>query len=245
MQFMNRSFQIFKKLLVFNSSVLFAMTLQRLVLFLVVVRHWTFGTSSSVLADVFVAGVRFDLCVLGFMNIPVIFLTWWICTDRMINTKNVVLKAIRKWSLWIYLGLTTLVIHVLAMLDLMYFATSGHRWTYFDWQESGLEFFSVVASRWGGLFTGGIIAFFLLLWIFRSLFILFRVQLHTVEVAKENQNFGIELLRGVILPLFLVALAARGTISAHHLNIEHSEISPIHGLNQLALSPAWAFDKKF
>jgi hypothetical protein len=245
MQVMNRSYQIFKKLLVFNSSVLFAMSLQRLVLFLVVVRHWVFGISGSVLFESFLTGLRFDLCVLGFMNIPVLFLTWWICNDQMVHTQNPVLKALRKWSLWIYLGLITLIIHILAMLDLMYFATSGHRWTYYDWQEKGFDFFVTVATRWGSLFTGGIIAFFLLLWVFRSLFILFRVQIHTVDVPKEHQQFGIELLRGVLIPVFLVGLAARGTVTPHHLALEHAEVSQIQGLNQLALSPVWAFDKKF
>ena len=37
MNMLNRSSQVFKKLLFFNGSVLFSMTLQRLVLFLVVV----------------------------------------------------------------------------------------------------------------------------------------------------------------------------------------------------------------
>jgi hypothetical protein len=221
------------------------MSLQRLVVFLVVVRHWTFGASFSVLAEVFVTGLRFDLCVLGFMNIPVLFITWWISTDQVVKSQNPLLKALRKWVLWIYLGVATLAIHVLGMLDLMFFATSGHRWTYFDFQKSGFDFMLTVASKWGTTYTGGLVAFFLLLWVFRSVFILFRVQLHTVDFPKEQLNFGLELFRGVILPIFLVLLAARGTVAPHHLAMEHAEVSQNQWLNQLVLSPLWAFDKKF
>jgi hypothetical protein len=245
MQVMNRSYQIFRKLLVFNSSVLFAMSLQRLVLFLIVVRHWVFGVSSNTVAGAFFAGFRFDLCVLAYFNIPVLLITWWICSDRMIQTQNPTLKALRKWSLWVYLGLATLVIHVLAMLDLFFFATSGRRWTFADWQAQGFDFLYVVVAKWGALFSGGLVAFFLLLWVFRSVFILFRVQLHTVDVPEGRQNFARDLVLGVILPILALALAARGTLTAHHLGKEHAEVSQIEGLNQLALSPVWAFDKKF
>ncbi len=245
MQVLNRSYQIFQRLLLFNSSVLFAMSMQRLVLFLVVVRHWSFGAAPVTLAEVFVTGIRFDLCVLGFINIPALFITWWICTDKMIQAGNPILKVLRKWSLWGYLGVTTLIIHIVGMLDLMYFATSGHRWTYSDWQSSGFEFFGAVATRWGSLFTGSIIAIFLMLWVFRCIFILFRVQLHVLDLPEEQLRPLLLVVRGAIAPVFIVALAARGTISAHHLGMEHAEVSQVQSLNQLALSPLWAFDKKF
>jgi len=245
MNAMNRSSQIFKKLLVLNGSVLFAMTLQRLVLFLLVVRHWTFGVGGTPIIEAFVAGVRFDLCVLGFMNIPVLLIVWITCTDLMAQSQNPLLKAFRRWTLWLYFGVTTLIIHALAMLDLMFFASNGHRWTIYDYQDKGFDFFASTISRWGVAFSGGIIAFFLLLWVFRSLFILVRIQLHTVDSTEKKQSFGLELTRGVILPIFIVALAARGTWTPHHLNMEHAEVSQIQALNQLALSPVWAFDKKF
>jgi hypothetical protein len=245
MNTMNRSYQLFKKILVFNGSVLFAMTLQRLVLYLVVVRHWLFGAESPEVIQSFAVGIRFDLCVLGFMNIPVLFLMWWVCSNMMTKTDNKVFVFIRRWSLWIYFGVTTLVIHLLAMLDLMYFASNGHRWTYYDWEKSGLDFFFTTVQRWGALFTGGIIAFFLLLWVFRSLFVLFRIQMHTTDSASEKKSLAIEVLRGIVAPVFLVALAARGTLTAHHLGMEHSEVSHVQALNELALSPVWAFDKKF
>lgn len=245
MQMLNRSFQIFAKLMVFNSSLIFAMSLQRLVLFLVVVRHWVFGTSGTVIGETFLAGLRFDVCVVAFLNIPALFIVWWLCSDVAIRSESSVVRALRKWSLWVYMGVASLLIHLMGMFDLMFFATSGHRWTMTDWNKQGFDFFVTVISKWGSLFTGGIIAFFLLLWVFRSVFILFRVQLHTVDVPPGQENLARDVFMGLILPIFIVALATRGTITAHHLGFEHAEVSQIQGLNQLALSPLWAFDKKF
>ena len=245
MQIFNRSFQIFSKLMVFNSSLIFAMSLQRLVLFLIVVRHWIFGTSGTVIGESFLAGLRFDICVLGFINIPALFIVWWICSDAATKSANPVVKSLRKWSLWVYMGLMSLVIHVMGMFDLMFFATSGHRWTFTDWQKQGFDFFVTVVAKWGSMFTGGVIAFFLLLWVFRSVFILFRVQLHTVDVLPGRENKLRDIFLGLLLPICIAALAARGTITPHHLGMEHAEVSQIQSLNQLALSPLWAFDKKF
>lgn len=247
MNTLNRASQMFVKLLVFNGSLLFAMSLMRLVLFLLVVRYWTFGADGFTLAGVFINGVRFDLCVLGFINIPVLFIVWAISTDFMAETNNSLLLFVRKSLLWVYLGVASLAIHLLALLDLMYFATQGQRWTFWAWQKSGFEFFAQVATKWGSPFTGGVIAFFLLLWVFRSLFILYRVKIHQVPLVIEKVNWGRGrfIVIGIVLPLLAVASAARGTWTAHHLGLEHSELSQIQALNQMTLSPLWAFDKKF
>lgn len=245
---LNRSIQIFKKLAIFNGSVLLSMSLQRLVLFLVVVRHWVFNADGFSVGMSFLNGARFDLCVLGFMNIPVVFIVWWLCSDAMAMAQNHWLQRIRRWILWVYLGVTTLIIHALGLLDMMFFALNNQRWTYYAWQESGFSFFNRVASAWGGVFTFGVIALFLMLWIFRCLFVLYKVQLQILpEVGlKFGKSKGILVLLGIVLPFVVTALAARGTWTAHHINMEHArEVSENPSLIQMTLSPVWAFDKKF
>jgi hypothetical protein len=233
--------------MVFNGSVLFSMSLQRLVLFLVVVRHWIFGADGLTVATSFINGARFDLCILGFINIPVLFITWAISTDLMVNTPNKAVQFLRKWILWVYLGVTTLAIHALGLLDMMFFAVNSHRWTYYDWQETGFSFFAKVASAWGGFFTFGVISLFVILWIVRGIFTLYKLQLNITPLknSKFEKSKAILWAMGFVLPLFVVALSARGTWTAHHLNIEHAEVSQIQALNQMTLSPVWAFDKKF
>lgn len=243
---LHRAAQIFKKLLLFNGSVLLAMSLQRLVLFLLVVRHWLFGTSGAVIGQVFFTGVRFDLCVLGFLNIPVLWIVWAICTDRLIRSENPLVQSVRKWILWFYLGLATLLVHLMGLFDLFFFANTGHRWTYEDWQTQGFDFVMKTITRWGWLFSVGVIAVFLLLWVFRCLSALYKVQLHTGPMGDDERVSPVLLwLTGALLPIVVVASAARGTWTAHHLAFEHAQVSQIGPLNQLALSPLWAFDKKF
>jgi hypothetical protein len=246
MNALDRSSQIFIKLMIFNGSVLFSMSLQRLVLFLIVVRHWIFGADGLTIASSFINGARFDLCVLGFINIPVLFITWAISSDFFVNTSSKSLQFLRKWILGIYLGLATLAIHVLGLFDMMFFAANSHRWTNYDWHESGFSFFSKVSSAWGGLFTFGVICMFLILWISRCVFTLYKLYF---QGQPENGRLGksrvVLLMTGFLLPIFILASAARGTWTPHHLNIEHSEVSQIQALNQMTLSPIWAFDKKF
>jgi len=245
---LNRSTQIFTKLMFVNGSILFAMSLQRLVLFLVVVRHWLFGSDGLTIAMSFINGARFDLCVLGFINIPVLFIVWGISTDFMVHTSNKFLQWVRSWLLWIYIAMTTLTIHVLGFFDMMFFTSSNHRWTYYDWQSSGFEFVGRVASAWGTLFTVGVIVLFIMLWLFRCILTMYKVRLHSA-VALENLKYAGStatlVATGIIIPFFVTALAARGTWTAHHINIEHSQVSQIQALNQMTLSPVWAFDKKF
>lgn len=47
----------------------------------------------------------------------------------------------------------------------------------------------------------------------------------------------------VLLPAVLIALAARGTISAHHLRYEDSQVSFTEAINEMALNAPWCFDK--
>lgn len=247
MNALNRATQLFTKIMFVNGSVLFSMSLQRLVLFLVVVRHWLFGADGLTVAMSFINGARFDLCVLGFFNIPVLFIVWGLSTDAVANSSNKVVQFLRAWILWIYIGVTTLIIHILGLFDMMFFAANTRRWTYFDWQEAGFGFIGKVATSWGVLFTFGVIMLFVLLWLFRCIFTLYKVRLDSValENLKYRESKLALIVLGALAPLFITALAARGTWTPHHINIEHAQVSQIQALNQMTLSPVWAFDKKF
>lgn len=247
MNALNRSTQLFTKIMFVNGSVLFSMSLQRFVLFLVVVRHWLFGADGLTVAMSFINGARFDLCVLGFVNIPVLFIVWGMSTDRVANSSSKIVQWLRGWILWIYFGVTTLAIHILGLFDMMFFAASNHRWTYYDWQELGFSFIGKVAAAWGALFTLGVVMLFVMLWLFRCIFTLYKVRLDSValENLKYRESKAALVVLGVLLPLLITALAARGTWTPHHINIEHAQVSQIQALNQMTLSPVWAFDKKF
>lgn len=243
---LGRSGQIFRKLFVFNASVLLAMTLQRVVLFLLVVRHWIFGADSATLGRAFWIGARFDLCVLGFLSIPALFIVWLISSEAMVTATQPAVQAFRRWILWGYLAVTTLIIHVVGILDLFFFANNGHRLTLTDLHVQGFGFLAKTSERWGWIFTAGVVLVFILLWVFRCLFALYRVQLHTLPVMEGARVSKLWFwILGAILPVVVVASAARGTWTAQHLRLEDAKFSQILSLNQLSLSPLWAIDKKF
>ncbi|MGZ3774805.1 MAG: hypothetical protein ACXVCY_13345 [Pseudobdellovibrionaceae bacterium] len=53
----------------------------------------------------------------------------------------------------------------------------------------------------------------------------------------------LEITWRIVLPLLLIALAARGTVEPHHLALEHSEVSNNKAINEMALNAVWCFDK--
>ena len=61
-------------------------------------------------------------------------------------------------------------------------------------------------------------------------------------VAANPAKKGEMALR-ILLPLILIVLAARGTVTPHHLALEHSEVSNSKELNEMALNAVWCFDK--
>ncbi|MFN7903915.1 MAG: hypothetical protein ACK5P5_01910 [Pseudobdellovibrionaceae bacterium] len=47
----------------------------------------------------------------------------------------------------------------------------------------------------------------------------------------------------LLIPLIIAALFARGTVTNHHLGLQHSVISSHTLMNELVLNPVWTFDK--
>jgi RsiW-degrading membrane proteinase PrsW (M82 family) len=48
-----------------------------------------------------------------------------------------------------------------------------------------------------------------------------------------------------LFPIFVVGLMARGTVTAHHLEFLHSEVSASAKLNEIVLNAAWTLDKSY
>ncbi len=69
------------------------------------------------------------------------------------------------------------------------------------------------------------------------------------ELYAFRQNFstvtpyGFQFLFYLLIPLLIGAFFARGTLTNHHLEIKHSQISNNSLMNELVLNPLWTFDK--
>lgn len=182
----------------------------------------------------FGTGVRFDLLILGFLAIPLVLLAllfrgsafhpkvfWKICS----------VYGLSAWTL----------ISGLSLVDFLFFSQAGRRMTWVDWQSGRLTAEVHRALRLLNtelLILCGLI--FVLAWVGGGREIFRAFSNRGALAALERKTFW----RGWIVLTFLVALAARGTVTAHHLEWRHAErISALRSVQELALNPAWTWDK--
>lgn len=182
------------------------------------------------LGTAFFAGFRFDLLVLGFAWIPVVTLTWL-------------------WALWwsprkllflfkIYFVVLVLLLFDLAWLDLFWTAVTSFRLNH--------EFFladSKAILDQGWKLLGASRSWISTLGMgFSSLALV--LMIHSVKwKSTYTATPKALLILKMFLSFFLVASAARGTWTAHHLNIEHAQVSSQPLVNQIPLNAAWNLDK--
>lgn len=188
------------------------------------------------LIHAFWAGLRFDILVLGFISIPFYLV--------------VVLMGVLMWwprFMWFfmksYLFLIWISISVLMLFDFFYFARHGRhlRWEQYqswDWDLAGGWILALEPTRrW--MYIG--------VWIFISIAGLLALRYLKYKNWKDwvsPQKPGLfEKTRRILVPALLIALAARGTISAHHLRYEDSQVSFVEAINEMALNPMWCLDK--
>lgn len=188
------------------------------------------GTEKSVSLRAFFTGARFDLLVLGFLLIPVLLL--WLAS---LGLKDASARAARVSRGW--LTLAWWIVTTIAAFDWLFFAANGRRMTFHDLKTPDFvsDGFGVVGTE-----TAVIVAL-----IFLCCAILGARQILQMPSfkTKTRPESGLRRAWRVIAPVLAVALMARGTLTPHHLEKQHSEVSSNPALNQLVLTPAWAFDK--
>jgi hypothetical protein len=203
---------------------------------------WFEGATWEELALVFGMGLRFDLLVLGFLAMPLVVLS--IFLRRMDRLGDLALRGlVACWgTLWTLVVLATVVSHgffsatgrQLTFLDLGSPAWKGAELVGFFGSASGVLLVAIAACEisigwreWGRV--GG------------------RIQSDREALRAESPEPG-EGWRAVVPrllgPLLLAGLAARGTVTPHHLEKQHSLVSSNPALNQLVLNAVWSFDKK-
>ncbi|QDK43905.1 hypothetical protein DOM22_01375 [Bdellovibrio sp. ZAP7] len=184
----------------------------------------------------FVAGFRFDILIFGFLLLPIYFI--------------LMIQAIsEKWPNWIfvlykiYFAIIWFIICVMSFVDFFTYAHHGRRMRfaeYFNWTPD------LTWEQMHALQTNQVIFFTV------STVILFSLGYMMIrgmqfgqwkdEYSPQKGSYGEMALR-IVLPLLLIVLAARGTVEPHHLALEHSQVSSIPALNEMALNAVWCFDK--
>ncbi|MBX3039715.1 MAG: hypothetical protein KF789_03270 [Bdellovibrionaceae bacterium] len=199
--------------------------------------YWNFserfsGISGGDLLQSFAVGIRFDLLVLGFLLIPVVglapFVLW---TPRHLD----------RWmrTLVVYLCSMWVLIVGLSFADFLYFSAHGQRLSLMAVSDPlGREVFWSASERLGTgtlLMNAGI--FFLLVFILNSRFL-------ALLKSPPSMNLGARSFwKRWVVCLFLTALAARGTVTAHHLEWQDAKISEARILWELTINSPWAWDK--
>lgn len=191
-------------------------------------------TEEGDLAKVFFTGLRFDLLVLGFFLIPVVL----IGTGVALAGRG--FERMTSLSLRYLVGAWTMTC-VLAAVDLLFFAVTDRRLTLVDWRANS-EFFGQAWRVQGPGTALLVIAIVICTWVIGGREILSAGDRRGVP-SKTRRGPAWRMLQ-ILGPLVLVALMARGTVTAHHLERQHSQISNHQVVNELALNAVWCFDKE-
>jgi hypothetical protein len=224
----SEALQLLKSLLKPTLLILLWMTVLRLLLYAAVYEP-KIGMHPD-LAAAFFAGFRFDLLVLGFAWIPIVVFTWLWALAMPPR------KLLLVWKL--YLVICILAVFDFSWLDFFWTAVAGARINH--------EFFTsdskqVLDEGWKILGAG------------RAWIVTLGMGLSSLGLViyvydlKLKKSYSIpsraKVICMAIASVFLVALAARGTWTAHHLNIEHAQVSENPIVNQIPLNPIWNLDK--
>lgn len=230
------STKVFAKLGLFAVTALLFMTLFRLNLYFLSVYH---STPTAVFVDVahsFLAGLRFDLLVLGFIFVPIYFSV--IVQAFLQRWPERIFKAYKAYFIIVWL-----VICSLTYIDFFHFSQFGARMRYADYMKWE---FPIFLEQIEVLHRNQV-------WVFSIITLLL---LSLGYSLAKNLQFGnwkdeyspargskFEIFWRLVLPFVLIFLAARGTVEPHHLRLEHSEVSTIKPINEMALNAVWCFDK--
>jgi hypothetical protein len=235
MKFRSEAFQVLRTLLMPTLLILLWMSILRLLLF-GAVYSGIIGFHPD-LPKAMLVGVRFDLLILGFFWIPVVLFTWLVAimTDPR--------KLFGFWK--IYFAFIVLLIFDLSWTDLF--------WASVHLTRLNSEFFHstfrvVLETGWNVLgVTRGLV--FTSAMAFSAFGMILSIYWQQLPKDKPNpirqrvESPPLIFFLQLIGSFLLVGLAARGTLTAHHLNIEHAQVSENPAVNQIPLNPIWNMDK--
>ena len=230
------SSKVFIKLSILALTMILFMTLFRLNLYFLSVFHATPDVTFTEVAQSFLAGVRFDTLVFGFLFIPVYFiLLFQAVTEKWPRFMFFIYKA--------YFVMAWFIICALTFVDFFYFARHGARMRFADYVAWTPDLLIEQVHRVQPIQV----------WIFciitLMLFSLGFMLTKSLKFGEWKDEYSphtgskLETVFRIFAPLVLVALGARGTVEAHHLALEHSEVSYTKAINEMGLNAVWCFDK--
>ena len=212
------------------------MSMFRLNLYFLSVFHAAPNADFMEVVHSFIAGFRFDLLIVGFMLIPVVVLLT--VQALMESWPRGMIRLYR-----IYLGFAWTIICSLTFVDFFFFTNNGKRMRFAEYMSWNPEMF---LEQWHKILPNQSVIFAIIsvLLFALGLMMIFGLRFGDWKDEYSPRKGGkLEIVLRLVFPLILVALAARGTIEPHHLALEHSVVSSVSAINEMALNPLWCFDK--
>ena len=211
-------------------------------------RLWTFlnirADFQNVLApellQAFTMGFRFDLLVTGFILIPLVLIL-------------LAMTLYRFWPSWIQLFLKIyligfwLIISVVSILDLYFFTMYRRRMGWEQYSQFDFHHLEIFKLSYGSTYF----YVYLIAGVFFTLAGVYTVQQNKLPaLPPEPQtkllpflNNQVALILSLVLPFLVVLFMARGNFEAHHLAIEHCEISEQTIAREICINSSWNIDK--
>ena len=230
------SSKVFLRILAVSIAMLVFMSMFRLNLYFLTVFHATPDADFTEVTHSFLAGLRFDTLIMGFALIPVVVLT----------TLQACLESWpkRMFTLYrLYLGFAWIVICLLTFMDFFHFTNFGKRMRFADYMSWNFETLFDQAQK---ILPNQSVIFAIISLLLLALGLMIVIALRFGEWKDEyspRKGNRFEIIIRLTVPFILVILAARGTVEPHHLALEHSIVSSVSSINEMALNPLWCFDK--
>jgi len=230
------SSRVFAKLFKLSFTLIFFMTLFRLNTFFLYVYYVIPELNFSEIMHSFVAGVRFDILIFGFILTPLYFV---MLIQAIFEKWPKKIFAIYK----LYFVFVWFLICALTFVDFFSFAQHGRRmrWDQYQSWDPQTWLDQVSALHLNQVLVFSVISIVLL--------VLGYTLIKGLKFGDWKDEYSpdpaskTEIILRILTPLLLIFLAARGTVMPHHLALEHSEVSNFKELNEMALNAVWCFDK--
>lgn len=179
-------------------------------------------------------GLRFDLCVIGFLIIPslIIFMVSLLLSSDWM----------KKYLYWIgygYLIFVYMITFAVYYFNLPFLIkNSGFGIPYWmRWQDYQSMFdLSIYPSYWHFDYVSEVQVYHVIL------VVLFTLLASSVLIPVPNIKIK-NTKTSLLIYVLLIALMARGRLGQHHIRFEDSRFSKSNTLNELSLNPLWLIDK--
>lgn len=186
------------------------------------------------LFQMFLWGLRFDLCVISFLLLP--NFTLFLLSLFVLNNKQTKYAFVTGYIFIAVVYVLTLLVYYFNLPFIIKNSSFGIPY-WMRWEDyKSLWDLSIYPSYWHFDYISEFHSYqLILLVLFTTLLSLFIGTFPSLKIKKTVPS--------IVIYLLVMALMARGKIGQHHIRFEDSRFSKNNIINELSLNPLWLIDK--